>query len=119
MWYRLIEIECKAEGGIRAAIQVPGDSHWFDGHFPGEPVLPGLAQISMVFDVIQKASESELGVSSINRVRFKRIVRPDDLLTVVAVPLEKEADAYSFYIKIQGDLVCSGVMRLKSKNHRK
>ena len=115
MGSRLIEIESKAEIGIRAAIQVPGDSHWFDGHFPGEPVLPGLAQISMVFDVIQKASECELGVFSVNRVRFKRIVRPDDLLTVVAVPLEKEADAYSFYIKIQGDLVCSGVIRLKSK----
>ena len=115
MWYRLIDIKSSESGEIRAAIQVPGDSHWFDGHFPGEPVLPGLAQISMVFDVIQKASECELGVFSVNRVRFKRIVRPDDLLTVVAVPLEKEADAYSFYIKIQGDLVCSGVIRLKSK----
>ena len=117
MWYRLIDIQSKAESGIRAVIQVPGDSPWFDGHFPGEPVLPGVAQISMVFDVIQKASECERGVSRINRVRFKRIVRPDDLLTVVAVPLEKEADAYSFLIKILGDLVCSGVMRLKSKPH--
>jgi len=111
----LIDIASSEDREIRAAIQVPGDSHWFDGHFPGEPVLPGLAQISMVFDVIQKASENKRVVSSVNRVRFKRIVRPDDLLTVVAVPLEKEADAYSFYIKIQSDLVCSGVIRLKNK----
>ena len=119
MWYRLIDIGSGEDREIQANIQVPAESSLLDGHFPGEPVLPGLAQISMVFDVIQKATESELGVLSVNRVRFKRIVRPDDLLTVVAVPLEKEADAYSFYIKIQGDLVCSGVIRLKSKNHGK
>lgn len=114
MWYRLIDIEGSADQEIRADIEVPAASSWFDGHFPGQPVLPGLAQISMVFDVIQKVSAGERSVSSVSRVRFKRIIRPDDLLTVVAAPLKKEGDAFSFRIQSQGDLVCSGVMRLKS-----
>ena len=116
MWYRLIDIKSGEDREIRADIQVPAESSWFDGHFPGEPVLPGLAQISMVFDVIQKASESELGVFSVNRVRFKRIIRPADHLKVIVAPLKKEANVFSFRIQIQDDLVCSGVMRLQRKN---
>ena len=116
MWYLLNKIESNAENEIRAVIQIPAASPWFDGHFPGEPVLPGLAQIGIVFDVIKKASEGELRVLSVSRVRFKRIVRPEDRLEVIATPLKKEADAYTFQIKIQGDPVCSGVVRLKIKN---
>lgn len=116
MWYLLNEIESNTENEIRAVIEIPAASPWFDGHFPGEPVLPGLAQISMVYDVIKKASEGELRVSSVNRVRFRRIVRPGDRLDVIAIPLKKEADAYTFQIQIQGDLVSSGVVRLKRKN---
>jgi len=116
MWYLLNEIERNAENDIRAVIQVPATSPWFEGHFPGEPVLPGLAQIGMVFDVIKKASEGELRVLSVSRVRFKRIVRPGDRLEIIATPLKKEADAYTFQIHIQGDQVSSGVVRLKRKN---
>ena len=117
MWYQLIDIASDDKGDIRAHIEVPAASPWFDGHFPGEPVLPGLAQISMVCDVIRNVSEGELWVSHVSRVRFKRIIRPDDRLKIIASPLKEKADAVSFRIQIQGDLVCSGVMRLKRKNH--
>ncbi len=119
MWYLLNEIESNTENEIRAVVEIPAASPWFDGHFPGEPVLPGLAQIGMVFDVIKKASEGELRVLSVSRVRFKRIVRPEDRLEVIATPLKKEADAYTFQIQIQGDQVSSGVVRLKRKNLNK
>jgi len=115
MWYLLNKIESNAENEIRAVIQIPAASPWFDGHFPGEPILPGLAQIGIVFDAIKKASEGELRVLSVSRVRFKRIVRPEDRLEVIATPLKKEADAYTFQIQIQGDQVSSGVVRLKRK----
>ena len=115
MCYQLTDIESSAEKEIKAAIKVPTDSPWLDGHFPGKPVLPGLAQIYMVYDVIQQAYKRKLRVSSVSRVRFKRIVGPDDLLTVRVVPMEREADTFSFRIQIRDTLVCSGVMRLKAQ----
>ena len=89
MWYLLNEIERNAENEIRAVIQVPAASPWFDGHFPGEPVLPGLAQISMVFDVIRKCLKANGGYLNVSRVRFKRIIRPEDRLEVMRNPPEK------------------------------
>ena len=110
MWYMLKEINRSKENEISTDIHIPSDSPWFDGHFPGEPILPGVAQIGMVFDAIRKAHNQDLIISGVRRVRFKRMIRPDDRLKIIATPLKKEMDAYSFRILIQDETVCSGVM---------
>ena len=116
MWYKLKEINRSEADEISAEIHVPSDSPWFDGHFPAEPILPGVAQIGMVFDAIRKAHNQELKISSVRRVRFKRIIRPDDQLKIIAVPLKQEVGSYSFHILIQDETVCSGVMAVEKQN---
>jgi len=113
MWYLLKEINQSEDNEISADIRVPSDSHWFDGHFPGEPILPGVAQIGMVLDAIRKAHHPDLMISSVRRVRFKHIIRPDDQLKIIAVPLKQETDSYSFRILVQEETVCSGVMTVE------
>ena len=115
MWYKINNMNRSEENEISADIRVPSDSPWFDGHFPGEPILPGVAQIGMVFDAIRKAHNQELKVSSVRRVRFKRIIRPDDQLKIIAVPLKQETDSYSFRILVQDETVCSGVMTVENQ----
>ena len=115
MWYKKNNMNRSEENEISADIRVPSDSPWFDGHFPGEPILPGVAQIGMVFDAIRKAHNQELKVSSVRRVRFKRIIRPDDQLKIIAVPLKQETDSYSFRILVQDETVCSGVMTVENQ----
>ena len=115
MWYTLKEIKRSEKNEISADIRVPSDSPWFDGHFPGEPILPGVAQIGMVFDAIRKAHPPNLMISSVRRVRFKHIIRPDDQLKIIAVPLKQETDSYSFRILVQDETVCSGVMTVKNQ----
>jgi 3-hydroxyacyl-[acyl-carrier-protein] dehydratase len=114
MWYILKEINRSEANEISADIHVRSDSPWFDGHFPAEPILPGVAQIGMVFDVIRKARKPDLKISSVRRVRFKRIIRPDDQLKIIAAPLKQEIGAYSFRILIQDETVCSGVMTVEN-----
>jgi 3-hydroxyacyl-[acyl-carrier-protein] dehydratase len=116
MWYILKGINRSKENEISADIHVPPDSPWFDGHFPGEPVLPGVAQIGMVFDAISNARNQDLRISGVRRVRFKRMIRPDDQLKIIAAPLNKEIGAYSFRIMIQEEAVCSGVLTVENKD---
>jgi 3-hydroxymyristoyl/3-hydroxydecanoyl-(acyl carrier protein) dehydratase len=118
MWYMLKELTRSEENEISADIHVPPDSPWFNGHFPGEPILPGVAQIGMVVDAISKARRQKLKISSVRRVRFKRIIRPDDQLKIIAEPLKKEVDSYSFRILIQDEAVCSGVMTVENQKDR-
>jgi 3-hydroxymyristoyl/3-hydroxydecanoyl-(acyl carrier protein) dehydratase len=113
MWYKLKEMNRSEENEISAEIHVPSDSPWFDGHFPGVPILPGVAQIGMVFDAISKAHNQNLMISSVRRVRFKHIIRPDDQLKIIAVPLKQETDSYSFRVLVQEETACSGVITVE------
>jgi 3-hydroxymyristoyl/3-hydroxydecanoyl-(acyl carrier protein) dehydratase len=112
------EMNRSEEKEISADIRVPADSPWFDGHFPEEPILPGVAQIGMVFDAIRKARDLDLKISSVRRVRFKRIIQPEDQLKIIAAPMKKEAGSYSFRILIEDEAVCSGVMTVENRKDR-
>jgi 3-hydroxyacyl-[acyl-carrier-protein] dehydratase len=115
MWYMLKEMKGSDENEISAGIQVPSDSPWFDGHFPAEPILPGVAQIGMVLDSIRHARNQDFKISSVRRVRFKRMIRPGDRLKIIATPLKQAVGSYSFRILIRDETVCSGVMTVENQ----
>jgi 3-hydroxyacyl-[acyl-carrier-protein] dehydratase len=59
------------------------------GHFPGNPIMPGvkmveaLAQCGAVAVLVEEANQGKLALfAGIDDVRFKRIVRPGDELTL-------------------------------------
>ena len=61
------------------------------GHFPGNPIMPGvkmveaLAQAGAVAVLSQEENRGKLALfAGIDDVRFKRIVRPGDVLTLDA-----------------------------------
>jgi len=114
-WYVLKNVNRSDGNEIDADIIVPPDSPWFSGHFPGDPILPGVAQIGLVKDVIRQVRGQDLTVSGVRRVRFKQIIRPDDKLKLIAAPLKDNTDAYSFRILVENEAVCSGVMMVEER----
>jgi 3-hydroxyacyl-[acyl-carrier-protein] dehydratase len=110
MWYELIVPQAHEGRILTAEVHVPPGSPWFDGHFPGAPVLPGIAQLGMVFDLIRHAFEGPIWVAEVSRVRFKQIILPDDRLSVSAEPRPGRIGTYAFRIAKGEDLVCSGTM---------
>ncbi|MCJ8501596.1 3-hydroxyacyl-ACP dehydratase FabZ family protein [Desulfatitalea alkaliphila] len=110
VWYHLTirtpyDAQCPS-----ADVHVPPSSPWFNGHFPGHPILPGVAQLGMVLDVLRHAREMPLRVVEVSRVRFKQMVLPDDHLVVTAEARPGKNDNYSFRISKDEVLVCSGNM---------
>ncbi|MBT8341363.1 MAG: hypothetical protein HKP58_10760 [Desulfatitalea sp.] len=116
MWYELGDLERTGDSGLRAVAFVPADSPWFDGHFPGRPVLPGIAQLGMVLALISKATGTALFIRQVGRVRFKRVIPPGSHLTLYAEAKPGKAGQYLFRIEKGSDLVCSGNMTVAGKN---
>ena len=110
MWYEVEDIGQSDPCVLSMKVRVPADSPWFCGHFPGEPILPGIAQLGMVFDAIRRAADRKLAIQSVSRVRFKQTIRPDDHLKILAARRGEEAESYSFRILHEEEVVCSGVM---------
>jgi acyl dehydratase len=74
-----------------------------------------VAQIGLVRDAIRKAHCRDLQISGVRRVRFKRMIRPNDRLQVIVAPLKREAGSYSFRILMQEEAVCSGVVTVENR----
>ena len=99
---------------IEREFTVPADSPWFSGHFPGNPILPGVAQLEMVAAAIGESSGKNLYVARLGRVKFKNLVRPGERLCIAARP-SAEPGAFTFSIHAGDKEVCSGNMILSEK----
>ena len=51
---------------------------WFDGHFPGRPILPGVAQIHLSRLYAQELWRMQPLASHMARVKFRRLIQPGD-----------------------------------------
>ena len=75
---------------IVAAYRFPEDADYYRGHFPGNPIMPGvlmveaMAQCGAVAVLSEEANRGKLALfAGIDDVRFKRLVRPGDELELV------------------------------------
>ncbi len=98
---------------MTAAAAVPGDSAWYAGHFPDNPILPGIAILALVKEAII-ATELREGrrvvITGVSRVRFRLPVKPDDRMTFEITREEKRGGmAYLFSVNLAGEAACTGV----------
>jgi 3-hydroxyacyl-[acyl-carrier-protein] dehydratase len=122
-WSLLKEVKVTNNNHIEAFADVPADSPWFSGHFPGKPILPGIALIHLVKQaIIQEALKKgeQLQLHVLKRVRFIQPVWPGETLSVSIKVEDTDEDALFFFRVIkQENVVCSGFIaakKIKSKN---
>jgi 3-hydroxyacyl-[acyl-carrier-protein] dehydratase len=98
---------------VVASARFPNDSAWFSGHFPDNPMVPGVALIALVVEAVRERERIEgrsLAITGVRRVRFRLPVRPGDEVTLEAIRMpKKDGPAYVFNVYLAGENVCSGV----------
>ena len=109
-WHRLTLLPDSAPDEMLARAETEPSSPWFSGHFPGEPILPGIAQIAMVRETIQRAEDRQLCIAGVKRVRFKQVIQPNDEISIRVRPGDRDEDTYSFQVTLDGEIACSGIL---------
>ena len=108
-WHCLENLEADFAGGICARAVVPADSPWFSGHFPGNPILPAIAQLAIVSDMIrQAAGREQKNPGGVQRVKYRRIIRPDETILVAATPVDGKPGVFSFQMSVDEEMACKG-----------
>ena len=104
---------------ITAIKNVTINEPFFDGHFPGHPVMPGvlmieaMAQLGGVLVFYETATPQSDGraiyLAGVEKARFKRLVVPGDQLHMDVTVTGKKRGVIKFHgeASVAGELACS------------
>ncbi len=82
-WSLLAEVREPAPGRLEAEVRLPPDSPWFEGHFPGNPIFPGLGLLALADEALRRGLGLAPGawvLGGVKRVRFRKALRPGAVL---------------------------------------
>ena len=116
-----------ANSNLIAVKNVTASENYFEGHFPGQPIMPGvliiesLAQATGILISLSENNQKKDGVYyllGINNARFKRMVVPGDVLTLEVTMVRKIRDVYKFsgVACVAGEEVASAEILTTGKN---
>ncbi|HCH26184.1 MAG TPA: 3-hydroxyacyl-[acyl-carrier-protein] dehydratase FabZ [Psychrobacter sp.] len=112
-------IDCIPGECITGVKNVTINEEFFNGHFPNEPIMPGvlmvecMAQVSGVLGFISAGLTAEDGYlylfAGVDKVRFKRRVIPGDQLIIRAKTVMQKRGIYKFdcTVHVEDELAAS------------
>jgi len=89
-----------AAGGAEIDLVVPHDLHYFYGHFPGAPVVPGVVQIKWAIELGRELLHAGGNFSGIEALKFQRIMQPG---TRATLKLDYSAASGKLRFSFEGD----------------
>ena len=93
IWDEIDTIYSQAEdnGDDSCTFSVPGDFSGYRGHFPGNPILPGIVQLSFIRRLAERRLGIPLRLAGVRRIKYLRLITPD-LPVTLKLALEKSED---------------------------
>lgn len=77
---------------INAVFRFKKELYLFKGHFPGNPILPGIFQIEMVKYSLEKSFDICLSIKSVKKTKFSNLIHPGKAICLdIMVDKEKNS----------------------------
>ncbi len=76
-FYTLHNITCTGENNYSTVIGINPRNEVFNGHFPGNPVVPGVCIMHIVKDIAQQVTGSSLTLKTAVNVKFLSLINPE------------------------------------------
>ena len=119
--FLLVDEVVELKPGVRAVgvYRVDPEAWYLRGHFPGNPIMPGvlqveaLAQVGAICGLAHPDYAGRLALfAGIDELRFKRVVRPGDALRLEAeiTRLRGPVGRADVRATVDGELACRGVI---------
>ena len=115
---RVLEVEPRQRIVARKCVTI--NEGFFEGHFPGYPIMPGVLQIEAIAQAggvlvlldFERPGDTLMLFTGVERARFRRPVVPGDVLEIEAKVLNLRSRAVRLEgsIRVDGKLVCEAVV---------
>jgi len=113
-FYTVQSIDRTENGNFTARIVLNKDHDIFKGHFPGNPVTPGVCMMQIVKELTEECTGTQLFLKSASNVKFMAIINPFETpeLTLQLDVTEHEQD-----IKVKNVTAFGETIALKMSVH--
>ena len=81
----------REEGKIAAVIKLNAQHKIYAGHFPGNPVTPGVVQLQIVKEILESTYKKELKLASMRNCKFMKILNPN-VTPLVTIDISSSAN---------------------------
>ncbi len=106
---RIPDLGCveSSPGHARIDFAVPVSLEYFDGHFPGCPLLPGVVQIGWAIELAREHIGFDASFRSLSAVKFMRVIQPGDRVTLL-LEFDAARRELTFEYQLAGESCSSG-----------
>ena len=98
-------------GRINAVLEINAGHKIFEGHFPGQPVVPGVCMMQMVKEILEQATGKSTRLVSADNLKFLTVIDPRENSIIYAEI--NYAVGVDDQIKLSASLVNVGVVYFK------
>jgi len=110
-WPEFLALE-RNDLAVEIRLSVPKSLSWFAGHFPGNPVLPGVVQTHWACELSKLLFSMVTPFDKITKLRFKTVVFPDTELVLI-LRQKTELKNISFIYKCGDTVISSGNVQFR------
>lgn len=100
-----------AENNLEASIRIDPNHAIFDGHFPGNPVTPGVIQLEMVKELLGTHFNQKIQLKQLITSKFLAVLNPQNSVEATFKMSVIEQEDHS--LRVSGQLSSNEVVCLK------
>jgi len=112
-FFRIVSIE-GAHPNFSAAIEFNSDHEIFKGHFPGNPVVPGVCMVQIIKHLLKDLLKKDFTMKQASQLKFLAIINPNENKTVQVDFAVLKQDTTE--IAVSGSIHKDGLVFLKFKS---
>ena len=114
-----LEAFSAAENEVQATISLNPHHEVYKGHFLNQPVVPGVIQLQIIKELMQKAVNNKLMLSEVAFVKYLKVIIPDRHPKLsLTINYSRTGNSYSFSVVINsGEIIftkAKGVLNPKN-----
>ena len=108
--YTVIFNEEKTENSYQVLIELNKNHSIFEGHFPGNPVTPGVCMIQIIKELVEEITQQKWRLNKLSNVKFMAIINPQEHpILHISLDIQK----YHNRLRVKGMTVYESVVALK------
>lgn len=109
-FYTVISNEEKTENSYQVLIELNKNHSIFEGHFPGNPVTPGVCMIQIIKELVEEITQQKWRLNKLSNVKFMAIINPQEHpILHISLDIQK----YHNRLRVKGIAVYESVVALK------